>query len=142
METRDDAKKNLDTLSGQISTLVRTLALGVLAVVWLFLSGSKEGAPILGQVPGWQLVSIAALAILAILSDLLQYVFAYKLVLRARQTALAADSEEVDYPDEDGYKKARFAFFRIKFWFALVAAAWLVVALAVAVIANLISDAH
>lgn len=141
METLADAKKNLDTLSGQISTLVRTVALGVLAVVWLFLSGSKEAAPILGQVPGWQLVSIAGLSILAILSDLLQYVFAYKQVLRARETALAAESKEVDYPSTDGYKKARFAFFRIKFWLTLVAAAWLVAALAFAVVANLANNA-
>lgn len=141
METLDDTKKSLDTLSGQISTLVRTLALGVLAVVWLFLSGSREAAPILGQVAGWQLVSIAGLSILAILSDLLQYVFAYKQVLRARKAAQTAKKEEVEYSDQDGYRKVRFACFRLKFWLTLLAAAWLVGALGFAVVANLMGHA-
>lgn len=136
METLDDNKKNLDTLSGQISTLVRTAALGVLAVVWLFLSGSKGAAPILGEVPAWQLVSIAALSILAILFDLLQYVCAYEQIKRARHAARAADKPTIEYTD-DAYRKARFAFFRAKFWVTMIAAVWLIYALARPVIAHL-----
>jgi|SRR6185312_2604154 len=137
METLDDAKRSLDALSGQISTLVRTVALGVLAVVWLFLSGSKEAAPILGEVPAWQLVSIAALSILVILFDLLQYVCAFEQVKRARQAARLTEKTTVEYPD-DAYRKARFAFFRAKFWVAMIAAAWLIYALARPVIAHLV----
>jgi hypothetical protein len=126
MSTLEESKSKLDELSAQISTLVRTLALGVLAVAWLFLSGDSDSPPVLKAVSSRQLVFIALLSVSATALDLLQYVVAYRQVKLARRAAIANAALEVRYKSSI-YKSARVVCFWGKLLAAGLAAAWLVV---------------
>jgi hypothetical protein len=77
MATREEAAAKLKELSSQVSTLIRTLSLGVLAIAWLFLSGGKDAPAIVVVIPKWSMLSISALCVLALGLDLLQYIVGY-----------------------------------------------------------------
>src|SRR5690348_338409 len=113
MPTIDDANKRLSKLTAQISVLIRTLSLGVLAIAWLFLSGSSEVSRLSGSVPEWKLIAVAFLSILAIAFDLLQYVAGYIAVALACELARQTNKKEIIYPN-NRYRKARFFFFYAK----------------------------
>lgn len=53
----------------------------------------------------------------------------YKAVEIARALAIEAKREKVIYPN-NWYRRLRFFFFRAKFWVTLIAAGWLIFALA------------
>ena len=135
MQTIDDANKRLSELTAQISTLIRTLSLGVLAIVWLFLSGSSDVSHLARSVSEWELIAVAFLSILAISFDLLQYVAGYMAVALACELAKQNNKKEVTYPN-NRYRKARFGFFYAKIVVAVGGALWLLVMLASAVVAN------
>lgn len=72
---RDAIIEDLDFVTDRLSTQVRQLALGVLAVVWALLVAAKselrlDWSPVL-------LLALAGLSILTLLVDFLQYVAAY-----------------------------------------------------------------
>lgn len=138
MPTLEDAKKKLDELSAQVSTIVRTVAAGVLAVVWLFLSGDADSPPLLSAVPAWLMVVIALLAISAITFDLLQYVVAYDQVRSARTAAKDAKQNEVNY-SRSPLKVWRYRFYRWKYYAAVASAALLIGSAGWAVLAELCS---
>jgi uncharacterized membrane protein YjjP (DUF1212 family) len=136
MATLDDAKKKLDELSAQVSTIVRTVAAGVLAIVWIFLSGDADSPPLLSAVPAWLLAFIALLAISSITFDLLQYVTAYEQVSKARTAAKSAGLKEVDYSDTP-LKEWRYRFYKWKYYAAIASAILLIGSVGWAVIADL-----
>ena len=71
-------KADLTSTSAQISTQVRTLMLGVLAFVWLFLSGAKDiPTTMVAAMPKTCFLAISIIAISSLLADLLQYVAGY-----------------------------------------------------------------
>jgi len=78
------------------------------------------------------MLAIAILSILAISFDLLQYVMGYRNVDLARKIAKKNNKNEFTYPD-DVYRKARFCFFYAKIWLTIIAALWLVIVLAIAI---------
>lgn len=135
MPNLDDAKKKLDELSAQVSTIVRTVAAGVLAIVWLFLSGDSASPPLLSAVPAWLMVFIALLAISSITCDLLQYVMAYEQVSKARTDAKKAGLTEVDYSDSR-LKNWRYGFYVWKYYLAVASAILLVATVGWAVLAD------
>ncbi len=55
----------IQELSSQISTLIRTLALGVLATSWIFLVGGRDAPELINSVPKHQVMVVAALCIMA-----------------------------------------------------------------------------
>lgn len=135
MASLDDAKKKLDELSAQVSTIVRTVAAGVLAVVWLFLSGDSDSPPLLSAVPAWLMASTALLAIASITFDLLHYVTAYEQVRKARTDAKDAGLKEVTYPNTS-LKRWRYRFYRWKYYAAIASASLLIGSVGWAVLAD------
>jgi hypothetical protein len=137
MPSLDDAKKKLDELSTQVSTIVRTVAAGVLAIVWLFLSGDSNSPPLLSAVPAWLMAFIALLAIASITLDLAQYVTAYEQVRKARTAAKNAGLNEVDYSDTP-LKNWRYRFYKWKYYAAITSAVLLIVSVGWAVLLDLL----
>ena len=120
MATRAEASEKMRALSGQISTLIRTISLSVLAVSWLFLSGSKDASSLISVVPKSQMLVIAILSVLALALDLVQYMAAYRQV--SGDYHKVSDEEKVIYSDSI----VRNFTFYAKQYVALIAAAWLV----------------
>lgn len=137
MPNLDDAKEKLDELSAQVSTIVRTVAAGVLAIVWLFLSGDSNSPPLLSAVPAWLMAVIALLAIASITFDLAQYVTAYEQVRQARTAAKKAGLNEVNYSDTP-LKDWRYRFYKWKYYVAIASAVLLIVSVGWAVLADLL----
>lgn len=136
MTTRAEARQRLDAISAQISTLVRTLAIGVLAIVWLVLSGDKSAAPIFLYLSVWQLVAIAILCLCSIALDLSQYLVGYSQELSAYKSA-DASTDKISYDKQSWQYSLRESFFWLKQALCLIAAAWLVIALGAALISDL-----
>ena len=65
--------ERLDFASDRLSTQIRTLTLGVLALVWLFLSGGKDAPALKLKAGNKQLLAIAGLCVLTFLIDAVQY---------------------------------------------------------------------
>jgi hypothetical protein len=133
MPTISEANQRLSDLTAQISTLTRTVSLGVLALAWLFLSRSQEVSGLPSSVSNGNMLAIAALSILAISFDLLQYVMGYRNVDLARKSAQKNSKDQFKYPN-DIYRKARFLFFYAKICFTVIAALWMVIVLAFAIL--------
>ncbi len=85
MASKKEILDEINFLSDRISTQVRTVALSVMAFVWLFLAGGND-APVLKIQPDRTLLLVAGTLCLAtLLFDYLQYVMGYfesKRVLR------------------------------------------------------------
>lgn len=120
-EIRDD----LTDVSNQISTQVRTLTLGVLAVAWLGLSGSDE-VKALNLSGDWQLAAIALLCIFTLGVDLAQYRFGYEMVLETLLGAEKARQKQAAYSRKNRWYRRRLAAFAIKQVLAALAAIWLI----------------
>ncbi|GLQ94466.1 hypothetical protein [Dyella acidisoli] len=134
MATLKEASQRLDLLSTQISTQVRTVALGVLAVAWLFISGSKDSPTLLAKISEWELVTIAFLSLLALAFDLLQYFVGYFVDYRAYKKARALKNADNPSPTVKFPKNPlRHFFFYTKQMLAIVAAGWLAVACILAI---------
>jgi len=77
MATEKEILDDLKTVSAQISTLVRTVALSIIGFVWLLTVGGKD-APALPKAPDKNLLILAGLlALLAMGADYLQYLAGY-----------------------------------------------------------------
>ncbi len=85
-----DYNKRLDELTSNISDIVRSSSLGLIAVAWLGLSATKESSEIvLSLDKGW-LMTGAGLALVALFFDFLQYVFGYFAVLSDKKSGLGS----------------------------------------------------
>lgn len=96
-----EAAEKKRALSGQISSIVRTLALGVLAVTWLFLSGGKDAPAMVSLVPKAVMLIIAALCVFSLALDLLQYMAAYSQLTADCDAAKKSKAEKVTYHQDD-----------------------------------------
>ena len=77
MASKSDITEDLNFLTDRLSTQVRTTALGVLVFSWGLLMGESTVARSLAAQLKRDLVAVAALAVLAMLCDILQYLFGY-----------------------------------------------------------------
>lgn len=136
MATRKEAADKKKELSSQISTLIRTLSLSVLAVAWLFLSGNKDAPAVVQLVPKSHMMVIGALCVLALALDLVQYIAGYLQVSRDYARAKKAGSNEVTYSEST----VRWLAFRAKIVLCMAAAVWLVVLLFSALAASSSAD--
>jgi hypothetical protein len=110
MATEKDILDELKATSTQISTLVRTIGLSVIAFVWLLVVGGKD-SPALPTPPSKPLLIAAGLmALLAMGADYLQYLAGYLAAKRAHSEPVA---------DKYTYKKS---------WFSYRWRAWMFVA--------------
>lgn len=140
MAAREQIAAKKKEISGQISNLARTLALGVLAITWLILSGAKDAPEVVKAIPKWEAMFIAALCVVALIFDMSQYIAAYY-QLEAdlkRASKLEANKKKGIELKDHVYRRSQFRkkAFRIKVVVAGVAALWLVGVLAWAAISN------
>jgi hypothetical protein len=127
---------DLDFVTDRISAQVRTIAIGVLALAWLFLAGGKD-TPSLGlQHQTKPLLGVAALAIVALLCDYLQYLAGYLATNAVRTAAERANRKTATYD----YRDVRYGLRGLCFWlkqaFAAAATIWMLVMLVRALVAN------
>jgi hypothetical protein len=130
MATFEAASEKKRALSGQVSSITRTLSAGVLAVAWLFLSGSKDPPAMVAVVPKWIMLLIAAVCVVVLALDLIQYMAAYWQVSADYEAAKTAKAEKVTYYES----KLREWAFTWKVRLAIVASMALVLVLAWAAI--------
>jgi len=125
--------ENLDFASDRLSTQIRTLTLGVLALVWLFLSGSKDVPALKLGGTNLPLLAIAALCILTLLIDAVQY-WAYYLSSNAVRREAEDNNEKVAEYDETSFlRRLQQGCFWAKQITSVLATAWLLLILVVSV---------
>jgi hypothetical protein len=120
-----DVYTDLDFATDRLSAQVRTLALGILALVWTFLSAAKDVIPLKLGGSKEPLVIIGALCILALLLDLLQYVAFYISANGIRKVAERAKSTEAEYDEGSPARMAQTFLFWAKQLVMIGAAVWL-----------------
>lgn len=97
--TPEDLAKELDTYSTTISTLVRTINLGVLGLAWLLLLRDEKLARLANAIPERALLTVSAACVVAMVLELAQYVLAERSVESTFQKAEengVADGYDVD----------------------------------------------
>jgi hypothetical protein len=128
--TQDELAKELADFSDRISTQVRTIAFGVLGITWLLLV-PRPDAPIPIHVPKQALIGITLACVLAILSEFLQYLLAEKTTDETFDRAAAkGPTGKAAYNAAAFTYEAQLFFYRLKFWLAFGAAAFLIYLLA------------
>lgn len=121
---------NLNFASDRLSTQIRTLTLGVLALIWLFLSGGKDVASLKLVAGKKQLLSIAGLCVLTLLSDAVQYWASYLSSNAVRQKAERAKQSEAEYDERSFMRRLQQGSFWAKQITAIIATTWLLLILA------------
>lgn len=118
----DEVLEDLNFSSDRISNQVRTLSLGVLALVWLFLSGNTDVAGLDMLSYRYQLVCIGILVIIVMLLDLGQYVVSYYYSSILNRTGESYDPKHLLY-------KSRYYLFWGKLIFVVSGSLWIVILL-------------
>jgi hypothetical protein len=104
--TTKETVAELQWLSDRLSTQVRTISLGVLAVAWALLQAPPKGLPISPRALIW----IALVALLAMVADLLQYVVGY-INTKQHHSHLLTGTTDDDYDASAGLYQLRTALF-------------------------------
>lgn len=130
MRSFEEARLSLAAISAQLSSIVRTISAGVLAICWLFLSKSSDVEGILSSVSETSIVIVTILALTALAFDLLQYMIAYSQERAEYDKSESSKAEGVTHYKYDKRRVARFVFFELKQYFAAAAALLLVFSLA------------
>jgi hypothetical protein len=121
---------DLDSMSERISESSRTISLGVLALVWLFIAGGDE-TPILSITPSQALLMVSgALVLLSLLSDYLQYFFGYLNSKDVLAEAEASTEKEAKYQTDSKLYQAR----ALAFWLKQVLSVGALITLGLALI--------
>jgi hypothetical protein len=132
---------DLNFASERLSTQIRTLTFGTLALTWLFLTGSKDVTPL--HVPShsrW-LLGIAFLCVLTLLIDATQYWSFYLSANSVRKHAEAAHHHDAEYDETSVTRRLQQTCFWLKQVTAACAAIGLLVILATAVFGSTTSSA-
>lgn len=131
--TSTEIYAELDFVTDRLSTQIRTLAIGVLAITWLFLAGLKD-APTLKLASSTRpLVFIGGLCIVGILTDYLQYLFGYFGTSDAMKRAEASTAQAASYLYDDWRWRGRNLCFNTKQIVIVGACLWLLALIAHAV---------
>jgi hypothetical protein len=120
-----DRKKEM---SGQVSTLARGLALAFIGVAWTLLTAHDEPLHTMAaKVSKYQLLLLAAISVLVLVCDLLQYVAATSFTDEAVGRARAATDKTALYNDElFAYKAMEYLYFT-KFYILIAGSLVLVI---------------
>ena len=111
MSVLDDIYKELDWLTDRLSTEVRTVALGVLAVAWGLLMSDKGPTQEVAQQRKWHLLFIGGGCVLVLFLDYLQYFAGYI------NTSEVRKSYEKDPPVQTTYQSKKVSWFFRRFFF-------------------------
>ena len=125
---------DLNFASDRLSTQIRTLTLGVLALVWLFLSGGKEAPALKLVAKPKKLLAIAGICILTLLIETVQYWAFYLSSNAVRKEAEDNDQREAEYDETSRMRRLQQGCFWAKQITALIATGWLLVTLLVSII--------
>ena len=120
--------EELGFISDRLSTQVRMIAIGLLAVTWAIFVGESSFLRKLAEGLGKSLLIVSALSVLVLLVDFLQYVTGYVFVRRTLKAAEAQGLNKIEYDSESPLFKVRSIFFWTKqFILILTIALFLVV---------------
>jgi len=125
--------ENLNFASDRLSTQIRTLTLGVLALVWLFLSGSKDVPALKLGDTNVPLLVIAALCVLTLLIDVVQYWASYLSSDAVRREAESKSQTTAEYDETSLLRRLQQWCFWAKQITSVLATAWLLLILVVSV---------
>jgi hypothetical protein len=128
-----DIYDDLNFATDRLSAQVRTLVLGILALVWAFLSSNKDVLPLKLGASKEPLVLIGAICILTLVLDLLQYMCSYVSANRVRRRAEAGHQDTAEYDEASGVRLLQRFLFWAKQITTLGAAAWLLTLILVTV---------
>jgi len=106
--------EELQFLSDKLSTQVRMVAFGLLAITWTILVGESAFLRKLSEGLGKSLLLIAVLSIFILLVHFLQYVIGYIYVNKTRKTAEAKGLTEIDFDPDSLLFRSRSILFWIK----------------------------
>ena len=121
----DKIYEDLNFTSDRLSTQIRTLTLGVLALVWLFLSGNENVAKLNLTAGNRSLLTIAGLCVVTLLLDAIQYWAFYFSANAVRKRAEKQKSAEASYDEKSGFRRLQRLSFWAKQFTALAATVWL-----------------
>jgi hypothetical protein len=126
MASKADIQKELGFVTGQLSTQVRALALGILAFTWgLFISNSPFARSLTARL-NRHLVGVSIIAVMTMSFDFLQYLMGYINVDSLFNSVEADGATEGSYKYDGLSWKARKWCFRAKIFTLIVAILWLV----------------
>lgn len=124
MPTLKEVIEDLNWLCDRISTQVRTMSIGLLAITWGLLIGKPE---ITQPLPLWlkkNLLAIGILALVVMLSDFLQYFVGFWVVDSLRKSMEAKKQTEAEYDYGTIPYKLREFFFWAKLVLVVIACIW------------------
>jgi hypothetical protein len=121
--------EDLTTVGDKISTQVRTIAVGLLALVWLVLTGGDHAPSLLGTPSRPLLVFVALLCILTLVFDYLQYLCGWLSSDAVRKKADAESLDETSFNYDDVRYRLRNGFFWLKQILAMVSVVLVLIAL-------------
>jgi hypothetical protein len=122
--TLEKVIEDLNWLSDRISTQVRTMSIGLLAIAWGLLIGKPE---ISQPLPLWlkkNLLAIGILALVVMLSDFLQYFFGLLVVDSLRKSMEKMKQTEAEYDYGTITYRLRKLFFWVKLFLVVIACIW------------------
>ena len=124
MPTLEKVIEDLNWLSDRISTQVRTMSIGLLAITWGLLIGKPE---ISQPLPLWlkkNLLAIGILTLVVMLSDFLQYFFGLLVVDSLRKSMEKMKQTEAEYDYGTITYRLRKLFFWVKLVLVVIACIW------------------
>ncbi|MEL6207231.1 MAG: hypothetical protein AAFR47_18220 [Pseudomonadota bacterium] len=124
MPSRDEVIETLNWTTERLSNRVWSVSLGVLATSFAYIveSSRSDGEPFLEPS---EVAGPAAVALLSLLADLLQYYVAQRQELRLLRRMKAEGVETMPYP-RDLHYRLRTIFYHVKIALTVIAVAWLV----------------
>jgi hypothetical protein len=132
--TQDELADQLDGYSALISTQVRTVAFGILALTWVLLV-QRSDDHVAVTVPRSPLLVIMLFCLLTLTSEFCQYLFAEKTVDEAFDRAVESPTGKAAYDAGTFSYRAQLVCYRLKLWLTFGAAGLLVLVLGKALLA-------
>lgn len=110
----ENVYRDLDRVTDRISQQTRTIAVGVLALVWLFLAGGDKAPVLPHRINLAVLLLTGGAALLALVCDYVQYLAAYWNSYRLKEEAERENIEKVEYDSAAWLYRIRTWAFRAK----------------------------
>ncbi len=129
MRTKAQIVEDLNWITDRLSTQVRTVALGVLALAWGLLLGDKDPAKSDVLHLKWHLMGIGGVCVLVLVLDYLQYVAGYAETRGLLKTMESEKKENGQYDPKKLSYRLRGAFFALKQWTLAAAIVWMSITL-------------